>query len=188
MFLYVWAFFLFTSTFCHLVIAGMETAENAGNIANLLFSLCLIFCGVLAGPGTFPGFWIFMYRLSPFTYLVSGIMSTGLANTAVQCDPVEFLRFAPRAGSTCQEYLNNYSAAAGGYLKPGYELNTTICEFCPLDDTNDFLKQINSSYADRWRNFGLLWPYIIFNIAGAVFFYWLARVPKVPKQKKAKKE
>ena len=45
MFLYIWGFLLFTSTFCHLVIAGMETAENAGNIANLLFSLCLIFCG-----------------------------------------------------------------------------------------------------------------------------------------------
>jgi hypothetical protein len=27
------------------VIAGISTAETGGNIANLLFSLCLIFCG-----------------------------------------------------------------------------------------------------------------------------------------------
>jgi ABC-type multidrug transport system permease subunit len=188
MFLYVWAFFMFTSTFCHLVIAGMETAENAGNIANLLFSLCLIFCGVLAGPGSFPQFWIFMYRISPFTYLVSGIMSTGLANTAVQCDPVEFLRFSPPPGQTCAQYLDPYTAIAGGYLKNGTGPSTATCEFCPLSDTNAFLSRIFSNYNDRWRNFGLLWPYIIFNIAGAVFFYWLARVPKVPKKKKEKKE
>jgi flagellar biosynthesis/type III secretory pathway M-ring protein FliF/YscJ len=30
----------------------------------------------------------------------------------------------------------------------------------------------------RWRNFGLLWVYVVFNIFAAVFFYWLARVPK----------
>lgn len=45
MFLFVWAFLLFTSTFAHAIIAGIELAETGGNIANLLFSLCLIFCG-----------------------------------------------------------------------------------------------------------------------------------------------
>ena len=45
MFLFIWAFLLFTSTFTDLVVAGIETAETAGNIAQLLFSLTLIFCG-----------------------------------------------------------------------------------------------------------------------------------------------
>lgn len=45
MWLYMQVFFLFTSTFATAIIAGMELAETAGNIANLLFSLCLIFCG-----------------------------------------------------------------------------------------------------------------------------------------------
>ena len=44
-FLLVWAFLLFTSTFAHLIIAGVDTAETGANIGNLLFSLCLIFCG-----------------------------------------------------------------------------------------------------------------------------------------------
>lgn len=55
MFLLVWAFLLFTSTFTHLIISFNDTAENGGNIANLLFSLCLIFCGVLASKDTMPG-------------------------------------------------------------------------------------------------------------------------------------
>ena len=45
MFLLIWAFLMFTSTFTHMVVAGVEMAETAGNIAGLLFSLTLIFCG-----------------------------------------------------------------------------------------------------------------------------------------------
>ena len=45
MFLLIWAFLLFTSTFTHMVVAGIELAETAGNIAQLLFSLTLVFCG-----------------------------------------------------------------------------------------------------------------------------------------------
>lgn len=52
-----------TSTFTAMVIAGVETAELGGNIANLMFSLCLIFCGVLATPDSLPRFWIFMNRV-----------------------------------------------------------------------------------------------------------------------------
>ncbi len=45
MFLYVVCFLFFTSTFAQMVVAPIETAETAGNIANLMFSMCLVFCG-----------------------------------------------------------------------------------------------------------------------------------------------
>ncbi|KAF2185896.1 hypothetical protein K469DRAFT_524780, partial [Zopfia rhizophila CBS 207.26] len=45
MFLFLWMFLLFTSTFTHVVIAGVDTAEAGGNIDNLCFSLCLVFYG-----------------------------------------------------------------------------------------------------------------------------------------------
>ncbi len=50
MFLFLWSFLMFAGTFTHFVTAGVETAENAGNIGNLMFSLCLIFNGFV---GTF---------------------------------------------------------------------------------------------------------------------------------------
>ncbi|QSZ36093.1 hypothetical protein DSL72_007218 [Monilinia vaccinii-corymbosi] len=176
MFAFVWAFLIFTSTFTDLVIAGMDSAENAGNVANLMFSLCLIFCGVLATPEALPGFWIFMYRVSPFTYLVSGMMSTGLANTKVVCDPIEYLHFNPPSNQTCFQYLETYMDKTGGYLNnPDAR---TDCEFCSISDTNVFLAAVSSDYKDVWRNWGLLWVYIVFNIAGAIFMYWLLRVPK----------
>jgi len=47
-----------------------------------------------------------------------------------------------------------------------------------LSSTNQFLAQVSSNYALRWRNFGILWAFIIFNGFAAVFLYWLVRVPK----------
>ena len=44
-FLLTLSFLLFTCTFAHMVIAGVGSAETGGNIANLMFSMSLIFCG-----------------------------------------------------------------------------------------------------------------------------------------------
>ncbi|GES59343.1 pleiotropic drug resistance protein PDR [Aspergillus terreus] len=176
MWLLIWSFLMFTSTFAHMMIAGIELAETGGNLANLLFSLCLIFCGVLATPEVLPGFWIFMYRVSPFTYLVSGMLSTGVSGADAICENYEFLRFPPPANQTCGDYMSNYIAAKGGYLQdPG---STTDCNFCSISNTDTFLAAVHSDFKDAWRNFGLMWVYIVFNVFAAVGIYWLARVPK----------
>jgi ATP-binding cassette subfamily G (WHITE) protein 2 (PDR) len=60
-------FFVFASTFAHMLIAALPDAETAGNIGTLMFSLTLTFNGVFQPPQALPGFWIFMYRVSPLT-------------------------------------------------------------------------------------------------------------------------
>ncbi|KAL2824234.1 ABC-2 type transporter-domain-containing protein [Aspergillus cavernicola] len=179
MWLFIWAFLLFSSTFAHFMIAAVETGENAGNIGNLLFMLCLLFCGVLATPDQFPGFWIFMYRVSPFTYLVSGMLSAGLANTDVTCATNEYLHFDPVNG-TCGDYMESYMATFGGYVQN--ELATSNCNFCSTRDTNVFLSSVSSDYSDIWRNFGIMWVFIVFNIGAACGLYWWVRVPKNKKE------
>lgn len=183
-FLFMLQFLLFTSTFTSMIIAGMDSAETGGNIANLMFTLCLIFCGVLATPQSLPGFWIFMYRVSPFTYLVEGFLSTGLANTKVTCASNELLTLNPQNGETCQDYLEPYISSVGGYLSNPNA--TTQCQYCTYDDSNVFLEGVSVRYANRWRNFGILWAFIIFNVCAAIFFYWLVRVPKKPGKKEEK--
>ncbi|XMA11583.1 hypothetical protein WAI453_004374 [Rhynchosporium graminicola] len=186
MFLLIWTFLLFTSTFTNMVIAAIETAEEGGNLANLMFCLTLIFCGVLASPNVFPRFWIFMYRLSPFTYLVDAMLSVGLADTNVVCSSTELRSFVAPAGQTCGEYMNAWisTQGKGGYLQDANAIGN--CSYCALDSTNQFLNLLGSSYDHRWRNFGFMWIYIVFNACAALALYWLFRVPK--KAKKAKKE
>jgi ABC-type multidrug transport system permease subunit/ABC-type multidrug transport system ATPase subunit len=71
MFLFILSFLIFSGTFSTFIIAGFETAEAGGNIANLMFTLCLIFCGVLATSSSLPRFWIFMVSTYQFYSLSS---------------------------------------------------------------------------------------------------------------------
>jgi ATP-binding cassette subfamily G (WHITE) protein 2 (PDR) len=121
-----------------------------------------------------------MYRLSPYTYLVSAILSIGIANTAVKCSPLELLRFEPLPNTTCGAYMVPYVEQLGGYLNNPNA--TTECEFCVIADTNTFLSSVGVDYGDRWRNFGILWGYVVFNVLVAVLLYWGFRVPKKRKQ------
>ena len=120
-----------------------------------------------------------MYRVSPFTYLVSGMLSVGLANGRISCSPEELLHFSPLPGlSNCAAYLAPYIEAHGGYLTPNSLNSTTECVFCTGSETNIFLRGVSAEYADRWRNFGIFLIYVGFNIGAAMGLYWLARMPK----------
>lgn len=44
-FLFLWMFMLFTSTFSHFAIVCIGTGEEAGVLATLLWMLCIAFCG-----------------------------------------------------------------------------------------------------------------------------------------------
>ncbi|GAA5859124.1 hypothetical protein JCM8547_004012 [Rhodosporidiobolus lusitaniae] len=182
-FLYVFAFFMFTSTFAHFMISFSATAEDGANFANMLFVFCLIFCGVLATPDVFPRFWIFMYRCNPFTYFAEGLLASGLGNTRVQCAAQEFLSFPAPAGETCGSYMAFYISTAGGYLR---DENANDCQFCSLSDTNAFLARVSYSYDNRWRDLGFIAVFIVFNILAAITLYYLVRMPK--KSRKQKKE
>ena len=120
-----------------------------------------------------------MYRVSPFTYLIDGMLSTGLANTKAVCSSIEYVKFDPPPGNTCLQYMSHYINTTGGYLTN--EGATANCEFCTLGDTNLYLAQVSSSYANRWRNFGIMWAFIIFNVVAALGLYWWARVPRKQK-------
>lgn len=167
-----------------MIIAGLPDSDTAAGILNLIFIMMFAFCGVLAGPNALPGFWIFMYRVNPFTYVVEGFLGTTLANAPVTCAVNEILKFKPTNGSTCSEFLSSYISDHGGYLTDGSGSSITECNYCPMASTNSFLKLINVNFDNRWRNFGLLWAYVVFNCAAAVAIYWLVRVPKKGKSKK----
>ncbi|KAJ9126946.1 ABC multidrug transporter afr2 [Naganishia onofrii] len=112
MFLLTWTFLLFASTFTHMIISFNTTAENGGSISNLLFSMCLIFCGVLATKEAMPG----------------------VGNAQVVCAANEYLHFQPPPGQTCQSWITPYERVAGGYMQNPDA--TTDCSFCPVSSTN----------------------------------------------------
>ncbi|OQE13527.1 hypothetical protein PENFLA_c046G06969 [Penicillium flavigenum] len=176
MYLLILQFMMFTSTFSSMVIAGIEEPGAGSNIAQFMFSLCLVFNGVLANSSDMPRFWIFMNHVSPFTYFVSSVLSTGLSGTTVECSSIEWLTVSPPDGQTCSSYLDPYiKAMHGTLLNPEATVN---CKICPMSSTDQFLASLNMSYSDVPRNIGLMFAYVGFNIVAALVLYWLFRVPK----------
>lgn len=174
--LYSVVFFIYASSFGQLCISALPDAQTAGSIVTLLFSMSLLFNGVMQPPDALPGFWIFMYRVSPFTYWVGGIAATMLHGRQVVCASEELSRFSPPAGQTCQQYLASYLSTAPGTLQNPQ--STTECRYCPLSNADQFLAGSDIYWSQRWRNFGLFWAYIAFNIFAATLLYWFFRVRK----------
>ena len=169
---------MYTSTFAYMVIVALPDAQAAANVATLLFSLILIFNGVLQTPGALPGFWIFMWRVSPFTYLIAGMTGTGLQGRPVHCLQDELAIFNPSSGQTCQRYLEPYFQLGA----PGYLTNpssTSNCEYCSFTNADQYLALSRIDPSDRYRNLGIGFGFILFNIVAAIMLYYLFRVRRV---------
>lgn len=192
-------FFVFASTFAHMMISALPDSETAGNIATLMFSMCLTFNGVFQPPNALPGFWIFMYRVSPLTCkppspsfhtretkgrvptntwpdLVSAVASTGLSGRPVRCSSSETAIMQPPAGSSCGEYLSSYANLSGGAVYNPEAFSD--CEFCTATVADQFLSSVSISYSTRWRDYGIGFAFIFFNIFAAVLLYYFFRVRK----------
>lgn len=172
--LFLIEFFIYSGTFAHLCIAALPDAQTAAAIVTLLFAMSLTFNGVMQSPTALPGFWIFMYRVSPFTYWIGGIVAVQLHGKVINCSSAETSIFNPPAGQTCGQYLAPYLSVAPGTLQN--PAATSSCSYCALSTADQFLSGSNIYYSQRWRNFGIFWAFIAFNIFAAVFLYWAFRV------------
>ncbi|SGZ41175.1 probable Pleiotropic ABC efflux transporter of multiple drugs [Hanseniaspora guilliermondii] len=176
-FFYCLAFYTWMGSTTILVAAPFEDPQAGGNLASLMFTMALSFNGVFVGPHKLPGFWMFMYRVSPLTYFTDGALSIGLANNPVKCSDYEYTDVNAPNGMTCGEYLSPYIKAAGtGYIVD--ENATGTCKVCKISSTNAFLSSVSSKYSRRWSSLGIFLAYIAFNYSMAFFLYWWARVPK----------
>lgn len=170
--------FIYASSYAHMTIAALPDAQTAGAIVGLIMLMSMMFCGVLQTPTALPGFWIWMWYLSPFTYWISGTVSTMLHGRGIECSAAETSIFNPPANQTCGTYMADFlaDAGSGGVLQNPDA--TEACRYCTVTEADQYLAGVGIFWDDRWRNFGILWAYIFFNIAIAVFTYWLFRVDK----------
>lgn len=174
--LFVLQLFLYASSFAQMTIAAMPDAQTASSFVTVLVLMSILFNGVLQPPSALPGFWIFMYRVSPFTYWIAGIVSTMLHDRTVECASQETQIFDPRAGQTCGAYLAPLASQAPGVLQNPEA--TENCRYCAFKVADQFLAGSKIFWSERWRNYGIMWAYICFNIGVAILVYYLFRVRK----------
>ncbi|KAK7188893.1 ABC transporter [Paraphaeosphaeria sporulosa] len=71
-----------------------------------------------------------MYRVSPLTYIVVGLLTVGISNRAFECLESELVILNNPKLMACQEYLTIYLELVGGrFLNPDAR---TGCKVCPV--------------------------------------------------------
>ncbi|KAK5652958.1 hypothetical protein OQA88_9437 [Cercophora sp. LCS_1] len=174
--LFVIQLFVYASSFAHMTITALPDAQSAAGLVVLFTMMSTIFSGVLQTKVALPGFWVFMYRVSPFTYWIGGIVSTLVHERPMGCSETEMLVFDPPGGMTCGQYLAPLAGQGTGTLQnPGA---VEACKFCAFRVADEFLAQADIFWSERWRNFGIMWAYVGFNVAVAIGAYYVFRVKR----------
>ncbi|KAI2685987.1 hypothetical protein CBS147355_1474 [Penicillium roqueforti] len=156
---------------------GQFIAAIAPNVlfASLLvptfFTFVASFCGVVVPYVAIPHFWqAWMYWLTPFHYLLEGFVGAITHNVPVRCIEREESRFSTPPGMNCQEYAGSYAEKSGGYVR---DIGNGMCSFCQYSVGDNFASSLNVFYSHKWRDYGIIWGFIIFNFAVVFIFSWL---------------
>ncbi|KAL2012125.1 hypothetical protein VTN00DRAFT_4843 [Thermoascus crustaceus] len=156
---YVWMllmlFELFYIGFGQFIAAMSPNEIFASLLVPAFFTFVVAFCGVVVPYAALPHFWrSWMYWLTPFHYLLEGLLGVVTHNRLVRCLPREEARFRlPPGFRGCQEY-------AGLFVR----------QFANGDQ---FAASFNVFYSHKWRDYGIFWGYVIFNFAAVFVLSWI---------------
>jgi ATP-binding cassette subfamily G (WHITE) protein 2 (SNQ2) len=139
----------------------------------LFASFIITFNGILQPFSALIKFWRWTYRISPYTYLIGGLVVNSLSGTTVVCDQSELNIFNPPAGQTCQSFAGAFVEVSGKLSNPDA---TSMCKYCCYSVGDQYLQTLNMSFDDCWRNFGFMCVYIVFNAALCFAFFYLTKV------------
>ncbi|KAF8624325.1 hypothetical protein AX17_007154 [Amanita inopinata Kibby_2008] len=155
---------IYFSTFALAVASMSPTAEIANMLASFFFTFVITFNGILQ-PFRLLGWWKWMYHVSPYTYLLEGLVGQAIGHQSITCANKELVSVTPPPGSgTCSTFLSAYISSMGGYVANPDA--TSECLFCSSRTTDEFLRpSFNIFWDHRWRDLGLFCAYIVFNTA-----------------------
>lgn len=167
---------MYYTTVAQAVASMAPTAVIASLLFSALFSFVVIFNGVLQ-PYRALGWWQWMYRVSPFTYFIEGLLGQAIGGSDINCAQHEFVPVIPPSGSTCSEYLNPFMEYAGGYLADPSA--TSTCLFCPYRTTDDYMfAAFNIKSSHHWRDLGIMLGITVFNVCAIFTLTYICRIRK----------
>ncbi|KAG2357235.1 ABC-2 type transporter-domain-containing protein [Suillus spraguei] len=168
---------LYYTTIAEAVGAMAPSAVIAALLFSTLFSFVVIFNGVMQ-PFRALGWWQWMYRVSPFTYLVEGLLGQAIGGQLINCASTELVQLDPPNGLSCATYMDPFISYGGGYITNPNA--TTQCLYCPYRTTDEFMySNFNILYSHRWRNWASYWALLCSMCVFAIFaFTYIFRIRK----------
>jgi ABC-type multidrug transport system permease subunit len=181
---YMWLALMFFAVYWHTFATACAGIAPNPQLASVLFSVffsfVIVFCGVVQPPPLMPKFWSsWMFPLSPFTYLLEGLLGNVLGGEAIVCAANELNTLNPPAGQSCEQFLGAYFASGA----PGYFVQNAdgSCGTCAYAQAETFLSSLSTSSltlssSHKWRNLGIIAAYIAFNFFLCLGLFWAFRI------------
>lgn len=167
---------LFNVSFAMMLAYFAPDVQSAAILVSFFFTFIISFCGVVQPVSVMPSFWTFVYKVSPYTYVVQNLVGSFLHGRGVSCGASEYSFLDPPSGQTCGEYMADYIALSGGYLENS--LATSNCAYCAYLNADEYLSTIGIKYSYVWRNVGFFCVYAIFNVVACIVLYKYIRLTK----------
>lgn len=173
-------FELWFSTFGQLCASFVPNEQTAAIVSTLMFTFVILFNGVLQPVGQLVTFWHWMYHLTPFTYLIEGLVVNVLHGLPIVCTDIEVNTFTAPATQTCDAYMAPFFANGGN----GYLTGSTStaaggnCVYCRYATGDQYFETLGMKYDHRWRDYGLMWAYVVFNMFFIIFMFYIFRIWK----------
>ncbi|KAG2177326.1 hypothetical protein INT43_007983 [Umbelopsis isabellina] len=165
--------FVFWAVSFGFLIAAVSESPTVASIVNPVFiTFLILFAGLVQSPSAMPKFYSsWVYWLDPFHYYIEGLTVNELDGFQVHCSESDLYLFNPPAGQTCGQYTQQFLTNAPGYIDNPND--TSNCGYCPYKEGNDYFNTLGWSASNKWRNFGIIVAFWIFNIAAfLVLVYW----------------
>ncbi|KAI9474016.1 MAG: ABC-2 type transporter-domain-containing protein [Benjaminiella poitrasii] len=174
------AVFLFYSVSLGFTIAAFSATPPMAAVINPFFtSILILFAGIMQPPSGMPHFWsAWMYWLDPYHYVIEGLVVNVMDSVPVVCQNDDFYQIPVPPGQTCGEYMSDFFNSGGlGYVANNGSLD--MCNYCPYSLGNDYYEaRIGWKFSYRWRDFGILCAFSIFNVFAFMVFVFLFRKAK----------
>ena len=142
-------FELFYVGFGQFIAALSPNELFASLLVPAFFTFVVAFCGVVVPYVALPYFWqSWMYWLTPFHYLLEGLLGVVVHEEPLRCVPREESRFSLPPGMGCQEYAGGFADRVGGYVS---DVEGGLCSFCQYSSGDQFVRFFPFPYHTSWE-------------------------------------
>ncbi|RKK92030.1 Multidrug resistance protein CDR2 [Fusarium oxysporum] len=152
----------------------------AGNVLVFIVCTCNWFNGIIVPYSQIQVFWRYwLYYLSPFTYLLGGMVTAVTSSVGVSCSSADLTVFTAPANETCSSYVSEWALSASAQLLNPEASGDDYCQVCRWTTGTQFLDQFNlgnGQLGGQWGSWGIFVVFTFSNLALVYFFTWATKV------------
>ncbi|KAF5580877.1 ATP-binding protein multidrug cassette transport [Fusarium subglutinans] len=152
----------------------------AGNVLVFIVCTCNWFNGIIVPYSQIQVFWRYwLYYLSPFTYLLGGMVTAVTSSAEVSCSPADLTVFTAPTNQTCSSYVSEWALSASAQLLNPEASGDDYCKVCRWTTGTQFLDQFNlgdGQLGGQWGSWGIFVVFTFSNLALVYFFTWATKV------------